>query len=77
MSTDLKRTLRFTKMHGAGNDFIVLNGIDQDLSTITKEQWRQLAHRQFGIGADQILLIEKAIEGARHPLKEVIINCKT
>jgi diaminopimelate epimerase len=41
-------------MHGAGNDFIVLNGIDQDLSTITKEQWRQLAHRQFGIGADQI-----------------------
>ena len=48
-------------MHGAGNDFIVLNGIDQDLSTITKEEWRQLAHRQFGIGADQILLIEKAI----------------
>ena len=60
MSTDLKRTLRFTKMHGAGNDFIVLNGIDQDLSSITKEEWRQLAHRQFGIGADQILLIEKA-----------------
>jgi diaminopimelate epimerase len=60
LSNDLKRTLRFTKMHGAGNDFIVLNGIDQDLSTITKEQWRQLAHRQFGIGADQILLIEKA-----------------
>lgn len=60
MSTDFKRTLRFTKMHGAGNDFIVLNGIDQDLSGITKEQWLQLAHRQFGIGADQILLIEKA-----------------
>ena len=60
MSTDLTRTLRFTKMHGAGNDFIVLNGIDQDLSSITKEEWRQLAHRQFGIGADQILLIEKA-----------------
>jgi diaminopimelate epimerase len=61
LSTVLKRTLRFTKMHGAGNDFIVLNGIDQDLSTITKEEWCQLAHRQFGIGADQILLIEKAI----------------
>jgi len=60
LSTDLTRTLRFTKMHGAGNDFIVLNGIDQDLSSITKEEWRQLAHRQFGIGADQILLIEKA-----------------
>ena len=54
------RKLRFTKMHGAGNDFIVLNGIDQDLSDITQEQWQRLAHRQFGIGADQILLVEKA-----------------
>ena len=54
------RKLRFTKMHGAGNDFIVLNGIDQDLSEITREQWKHLAHRQFGIGADQILLVEKA-----------------
>ena len=47
-------------MHGAGNDFIVLNGIDQDLSNISREQWKALAHRQFGIGADQILLVEKA-----------------
>ena len=47
-------------MHGAGNDFIVLNGIDQNLSDITREQWQKLAHRQFGIGADQILLVEKA-----------------
>ena len=63
MSTNLNksaRTLRFTKMHGAGNDFIVLNGINQDLSEITREQWQKLAHRQFGIGADQILLVEKA-----------------
>jgi len=51
--------LRFTKMHGAGNDFIVLDGISQDLSKITKAQWQELAHRQFGIGADQILLVEK------------------
>ena len=47
-------------MHGAGNDFIVLNGIDQDLSNVTKAQWQALAHRQFGIGADQILVVEKA-----------------
>jgi diaminopimelate epimerase len=47
-------------MHGAGNDFIVLNGIDQDLSDISREQWQKLAHRQLGIGADQILLVEKA-----------------
>ena len=63
MSTNLNRparTLRFTKMHGAGNDFIVLNGIDQDLTNITREQWKKLAHRQLGIGADQILLVEKA-----------------
>ena len=56
----MARKIRFTKMHGAGNDFIVLNGIDQDLSSITREQWQALAHRQFGIGADQILLVEKA-----------------
>jgi diaminopimelate epimerase len=48
-------------MHGAGNDFIVLNGIDQDLSGITREQWQKLAHRQLGIGADQILLVEKTM----------------
>ncbi|QWE00373.1 diaminopimelate epimerase [Polynucleobacter sp. JS-Mosq-20-D10] len=63
MSTNLnksERTLRFTKMHGAGNDFIVLNGIDQDLSSVTRVQWQKLAHRQLGIGADQILLVEKA-----------------
>jgi len=47
-------------MHGAGNDFIVLNGIDQDLSSITREQWQALSNRQFGIGADQILIVEKA-----------------
>jgi diaminopimelate epimerase len=56
----IPRKIRFTKMHGAGNDFIVLNGIDQDLSDITREQWQALAHRQLGVGADQILLVEKA-----------------
>ncbi len=53
-------TLRFTKMHGAGNDFIVLDGISQDLSKISRAQWQAMAHRQFGIGADQILLVERA-----------------
>ena len=50
--------LKFSKMHGLGNDFIVLDGITQkvDLST---EQLRLLADRHFGIGCDQILLIEK------------------
>ena len=34
-----QRKIRFTKMHGAGNDFIVLNGIHQDLSGISQRQW--------------------------------------
>ena len=51
--------LKFTKMHGAGNDFIVIDGIHQSIH-FTKEQWRFLADRRFGIGADQILLVEAA-----------------
>ena len=47
-------------MHGAGIDFIVLTGITNDLRAVTAEQWRQLAHRQLGVGADQILIVEKA-----------------
>jgi diaminopimelate epimerase len=56
--------LRFTKMHGTGNDFIVLDAIHQDLTKMTQQQWQMLADRHFGIGADQILLIEKARTGA-------------
>lgn len=49
--------LHFTKMQGAGNDFIVINGIDQPFQ-LTTEQIQTLAHRQFGIGFDQLLLVE-------------------
>ena len=51
--------LKFTKMHGAGNDFIVLNGYRQAIHLST-EQLRFIADRRFGIGADQILLVEKS-----------------
>jgi len=51
--------LRFTKMQGAGNDFVVLDGITQRVD-LTAEQFRRLADRRFGIGADQILLVERA-----------------
>ena len=54
------RKLRFTKMHGAGNDFIMIDGTTQSLSQIDPSLWRKLAHRQLGIGADQILLVEKS-----------------
>ena len=50
--------LRFTKMQGAGNDFVMLNGIDQPFA-LDSSQLRALADRRFGVGADQILLVER------------------
>ena len=49
--------LKFTKMHGAGNDFVVLDGVRQRIQ-LTPEQLRLLADRHFGVGCDQILLVE-------------------
>lgn len=51
--------LKFTKMHGAGNDFVVLDGVRQVIE-LDPEQLRLLADRHFGIGCDQILLVEKS-----------------
>ncbi|QXX77893.1 diaminopimelate epimerase [Alcaligenes faecalis] len=51
----------FSKMHGAGNDFVMLDGVTQDIE-LTPERARALADRHFGIGADQILLVEAATE---------------
>ena len=51
--------LKFTKMHGAGNDFVVIDGIRQSVS-LSPEQIRLLADRHFGVGCDQLLLVEKA-----------------
>jgi diaminopimelate epimerase len=65
--------LKFTKMHGAGNDFIVINGIDQSIR-FTPEQWRFLADRRFGIGADQLLLVEKTTK-AGVDFRYRIFNC--
>jgi len=47
----------FTKMHGAGNDFVVLDGVRQAID-LTPQRARALADRHLGIGADQILLVE-------------------
>lgn len=44
-------------MQGAGNDFMVIDGINQSIN-LSAEQIKQLAHRQFGIGFDQLLLVE-------------------
>lgn len=53
--------LKFTKMHGLGNDFVVLDGVNQDINLST-EQYRVLGDRNFGVGCDQILLVEKATQ---------------
>ena len=50
--------LRFTKMHGLGNDFVVFDAIGQTVA-LTPAQYRRLADRHFGIGCDQILLVER------------------
>jgi diaminopimelate epimerase len=51
--------LKFTKMHGAGNDFVMIDGVRQDIE-LSPEQLRLLADRHFGVGCDQILIVEKA-----------------
>jgi diaminopimelate epimerase len=50
--------LSFTKMHGLGNDFVMLDGINQQVN-LSPAQWAWLGNRQFGIGADQLLLVER------------------
>ena len=54
--------LKFTKMHGAGNDFVMIDGVRQRIQ-LTPEQLRLLADRHFGVGCDQILLVE----ATQHP----------
>jgi diaminopimelate epimerase len=50
--------LKFTKMQGVGNDFVVLDGISQRIE-LTGAELRRLADRHFGVGADQILVVER------------------
>ena len=51
--------LKFSKMHGLGNDFVVIDGVRQQIA-LSPEQLRYLGDRHFGVGCDQILLVEKA-----------------
>jgi diaminopimelate epimerase len=51
--------IRFTKMHGLGNDFVVLDGVRQTLE-LSEERIRTLADRHFGVGCDQVLVVEPA-----------------
>ncbi len=51
--------LRFTKMQGAGNDFVVLDATTTPIE-LTADQARRLGDRRFGVGADQILVVERS-----------------
>tara|TARA_Y100000389_G_C17163712_1_gene365673 strand:- start:252 stop:539 length:288 start_codon:yes stop_codon:yes gene_type:complete len=51
--------INFTKMHGLGNDFVVINNLDGDVCFST-EEIRQLSDRRLGIGFDQLLMVESA-----------------
>jgi diaminopimelate epimerase len=51
-------TLKFTKMHGIGNDFVVIDAISQTVQ-LTPQQIKRIADRHFGVGCDQLLLVEK------------------
>ncbi len=51
--------IRFSKMHGLGNDFVVIDGVRQSVA-LTSAQISRMADRHFGVGFDQLLLVEKA-----------------
>ena len=55
--------LHFTKMHGAGNDFVVIDLISQDYK-LCPQDVRRLADRHLGIGCDQVLTVEAAAQPA-------------
>jgi len=52
--------IKFTKMQGIGNDFVLIDGFSQSIE-LSAEQIRHLADRHFGVGCDQLLLVEKPI----------------
>jgi len=59
--------LRFTKMNGAGNDFVLIDNRAGDIH-LDRSQIARLCDRHRGIGADGVLLLEKASNGADSPV---------
>ena len=55
----MSKKLAFTKMHGLGNDFVMIDAVRQDIR-LTEAQVRYLADRNFGVGCDQLLVVEPA-----------------
>ncbi len=59
MNTAKAQCIEFTKMHGLGNDFVVIDATKKP-AELSPEQCQKIADRHFGVGCDQILLIEPA-----------------
>lgn len=57
---DPQRRIPFTKMHGAGNDFVVLDGLRDELPEDLRELSERIADRNLGIGCDQILVVRES-----------------
>jgi diaminopimelate epimerase len=65
--------LQFTKMHGAGNDFVVIDAVRQSIR-LSPEVVRRLGDRHLGIGFDQLLIVENA-QSAENDFRYRIFNC--
>ena len=73
MGIDSDTPLPFMKMHGLGNDFVVVDARQQKLE-VTPALAQGIAHRRFGIGFDQLTLIEPAAEGTAADAHLVFYN---
>jgi diaminopimelate epimerase len=62
------RTLRFTKMEGLGNDFVVVDATQSPFD-LAPEEIRRLADRRFGVGCDQVLVVERPKTALSNPSK--------
>ncbi len=58
MNSGKSQSLRFTKMQGLGNDFMVIDGVRQSLPPLSASQVQAWSDRHFGVGFDQLLLVE-------------------
>ncbi len=65
--------IQFSKMHGLGNDFVVIDAIHQPVD-LSPDQVRLLAHRRFGVGCDQVLLVERPSDPAAADFRYRIFN---
>jgi diaminopimelate epimerase len=52
--------VHFSKYHGTGNDFVMIDGREQDTSLLDQSLMRRICHRRFGVGADGLIILEKS-----------------